>query len=587
MLSLSKTWRLIFSGVLTLIFIFPSIALAGSIGFGPTGGEFAVGESFSVGVYVSSSDQSMNAASATIAFPSDLLEVTSLDQGGSIIQIWVTEPNFSNTTGTINFEGIILNPGFQGGSGKLITIHFRAKAPGEAAVNFLNGSILANDGKGSSILSGLGIAQFTIQGEGVSKPPEITKPEKTPLSVPSEAIISSSTHPDPEKWYQNSHAEVSWLLANDITGVSYLIDQNPITDPGRISKGVISTASKDLDDGIWYIHVRLKNSQGWSTPAHYALRTDRSDPIDLVLDLIKPEEETDPRVKLVMSAKDEVSGIDHFAISIDGLSPVNWVPDDLGYYQTEPLAPGGHAIIIKAVDKAGNTLKGSLEFEIGAIQTPLITNFPSHLNSGQPFFVDGTAIPNANIFVWVSEEGKESIRWITRSDHEGKIHFIADQGMRYGAYEFWLQAQDHRGALSPNSEVKSFTVATPGFFGYLIDHFELLLILFAILWVAIVASMWHMIIKFFGLKRRVTEESHDAIRNIHKAFNLLREDVQNEVAELEQGSNKSISKREKRIIQKLQQDLDGVEDFVEEKLHTIEDEVKSKDKSKKKGKKKK
>src|SRR3989344_6834270 len=164
-------------GKIALIFLFfsvlPAVASAATLYFSPSSGSYAAGSVVTANIYVSSVDQAMNAASGVISFPSDKLEVTSLSKTGSIFSLWVQEPSFSSSAGTVNFEGIALNPGFIGTSGKLITVNFRVKAAGVAALNFSSGSILANDGKGTNILEALGNASFQI---GVIRPeaPEIT-----------------------------------------------------------------------------------------------------------------------------------------------------------------------------------------------------------------------------------------------------------------------------------------------------------------------------------------------------------------------------------------------------------------------------
>lgn len=138
----------------------PIMAQAANLYFSPSSGEYDVGKTFSVNVYVSSADQSMNAASGVISFPQDKLEVTSLSKTGSILTLWVQEPSFSNSAGTVNFEGIVFNPGFTGVGGKVLTINFKVKAAGAVPLNFSSGSVLANDGKGTNILANLGSAQF-------------------------------------------------------------------------------------------------------------------------------------------------------------------------------------------------------------------------------------------------------------------------------------------------------------------------------------------------------------------------------------------------------------------------------------------
>ena len=43
--------------------------------------------------------------------------MTSLSESSSVINFWATQPSFSNTDGTVHFEGVILSPGFTGGRG--------------------------------------------------------------------------------------------------------------------------------------------------------------------------------------------------------------------------------------------------------------------------------------------------------------------------------------------------------------------------------------------------------------------------------------------------------------------------------------
>ncbi len=86
----------------------------------------------------------MNAVSGAISFPKNLT-VSSVSKANSIISLWTVEPTFSNSAGTVNFEGIVLNPGFTGDNGKVMSITFTAKSSGIAAVSYTSGSVLAND----------------------------------------------------------------------------------------------------------------------------------------------------------------------------------------------------------------------------------------------------------------------------------------------------------------------------------------------------------------------------------------------------------------------------------------------------------
>jgi hypothetical protein len=144
--------------ILTVIILFISFTFsvsetfAASLTLSPATGKYYVGDTIVVGVHVQSSEQEMNAVSGVLSFPVDSLEVASLSKLGSVISLWVQEPSFSNTKGEVNFEGIVLSPGYKGAQGKILTVAFKVKKEGEGALGFSSGSILANDGSGTNIL---------------------------------------------------------------------------------------------------------------------------------------------------------------------------------------------------------------------------------------------------------------------------------------------------------------------------------------------------------------------------------------------------------------------------------------------------
>ncbi len=165
------------SFILGMLFLLPFTAMAASLNFSPAVLSRTVGNTFSVVVYVSSPDKTVNAVSGTISFPADKLEIVGISKAKSIVSLWVQEPAFSNAEGTFGFEGIALNPGFIGSRGNIISVTFRAKSSGQAKVYFTSGSVLANDGAGTNILENLGTANFSIE----SKVLESTSPSSSPV----------------------------------------------------------------------------------------------------------------------------------------------------------------------------------------------------------------------------------------------------------------------------------------------------------------------------------------------------------------------------------------------------------------------
>ena len=124
----------IFVGALFLLF--PNLSFGADLKIGANYSTYQVGDNVSVRVSVASPGQAINAVSGTLKFPADKLQVVSLSKASSVVNLWVQEPAFSNTTGEVNFEGAILNPGFVGASGLALTINFKAKKEGTVNLNY-------------------------------------------------------------------------------------------------------------------------------------------------------------------------------------------------------------------------------------------------------------------------------------------------------------------------------------------------------------------------------------------------------------------------------------------------------------------
>jgi len=87
------------------------------------------------------------------------------------MNLWIRDPSFSNSEagGDVHFEGIVLNPGFTGTAGNLITIAFEAIAPGDAPISFSSGAVLADDGNGTNILNNMQSGDVAIVPASVER----------------------------------------------------------------------------------------------------------------------------------------------------------------------------------------------------------------------------------------------------------------------------------------------------------------------------------------------------------------------------------------------------------------------------------
>lgn len=110
------------------------------------------------------SAEDVNAFSATIAYPAEMLKFRSADTANSIINFWARRPA-SQQAGLIAFEGGIIGEPFRG-RGELVTMRFDAQAEGSGAVRFIKTQVLLADGKGTSAATLESSAQIIITAGG-------------------------------------------------------------------------------------------------------------------------------------------------------------------------------------------------------------------------------------------------------------------------------------------------------------------------------------------------------------------------------------------------------------------------------------
>lgn len=148
--------------ILIIIFIKFLNAFGAEINFYPSVGvgqkfyEINVGQEFKIDIYLNSENESINAFSGEIIYPSDLMELKNILDGGSIINFWIDKPqnlpvyidNILTNKNKIYFSGITPG-GFNGHSGLLFSLIFKTKNAGSGFISFKNGKFLLNDGEGT------------------------------------------------------------------------------------------------------------------------------------------------------------------------------------------------------------------------------------------------------------------------------------------------------------------------------------------------------------------------------------------------------------------------------------------------------
>ncbi|MBX4206368.1 cohesin domain-containing protein [Candidatus Parcubacteria bacterium] len=159
----SSPLKTLFALTLLAFLLIPWSVFADTIFVSPLTGTYGVGDTFTVRIMVSSPQQSINAISGVLSYPIDKLQVTSISKIGSVLSLWVQEPSFSNSKGTVSFEGIVPNPGFNESNGRVLAVNFRVVGTGPTDIRLTSGSLLANDGYGTNVLKTLGTASYLLE----------------------------------------------------------------------------------------------------------------------------------------------------------------------------------------------------------------------------------------------------------------------------------------------------------------------------------------------------------------------------------------------------------------------------------------
>ncbi|MSU60306.1 MAG: hypothetical protein EXS52_00105 [Candidatus Staskawiczbacteria bacterium] len=554
----------------------PFAAEAANLYFSPSSGSYVVGGSLSVNINVSSADQSMNAVSGVVSFPQDKLEVASISKTGSVCNLWVQEPSFSNTYGTINFECIVLNPGFTGSLGKIIGVNFRSKSQGGTALSFSSGSVLANDGNGTSILTNSSSANFFFSDpDNTETPPVVNPPSTGVLSAPE---ISSPTHPNQSKWYALNKAQFSWQLPPGTKSIRLLFDRLAGAIPTiEYVPPVSSKEISDIADGIYYFHARTKSVDGWSSVSHFKFQIDTKDPDYFTINEIRRKDLTNPKAKFNFDANDSLSGIDRYEISIDGKDAQTWQDDGTHIFETYPLDPGNHTLSVTVFDRAGNLLTSTSDFIVSPLSKVVITEYPKQLNNKETLIIGGTGPQGSRTVLFMQKEGDEIIQYETQSVKGGSFVFSINDEFKEGSYKVWAQAIDGRGAKSNPSEKVVIVVQRPIFFkiGSLAISFLAILILIVVLVFLLLFLVFWLKHRLSLFRKTLKKEVREAEVVVRKAFDLLENNMRSQVRLLEKTKNKrELTQEESKIVKQMKKDLDSAEKFINKEIEDIKDEIK-------------
>lgn len=551
---------------------FVSTAEAASLSLSPNTGVYTSGSTFSVKVIVNTDGQSINAAEGTLSFNPKELSVVSVNRSGSIFNLWVAEPAFSNSAGTINFSGG-LPSGYSSSVGNIMNITFRAAGAGTARVSFTNGSVLANDGRGTNVLTSMNSGTYTIQAQSETPKAEIIE-YVAPANTPAAPNVTSGTHADQKAWYKSDEAILSWVLPSGVTAVRTLLDKNQTSVPTKVYDSPISTITlKDLPQGESYFHIQLKNSDGWGRVTHFRLAVDSTNPESIVISQPDDVDLSNPKQTLIIRVEDKTSKVHKFKVKVDADEPFDYLDETGSSTIALPeLAPGYHTVIVEAFDEAGNSIVGTYSFTIVSFTKPVFTEYPSQINEEVIPVIKGTTKPNSKIDVYVKRVGSEPTAYQVVSDKSGEFIFIPEGKFSVGVYEIYAQATDEYGAKSDASDTIRIAVQQPGFIrigSMLVDALSVIVPL-VVLAFALVFGTWYMFAYLRRFRRRVRVESFEALEILHREFSSLQKTLRDqELTMIESRKTKKLTKAESDMIGVLDNALLSAQSKVEKEIEDV------------------
>ncbi len=569
--------------ILTILILFFTAtsfvkAASASLYLSPPSGTYTIDSTFLVKVRVNSGGEAINAAEGTLIFNPDEISIVKLSKSNSIFSLWTTEPTFSNSTGNIVFGGGTPST-FTGTSGTIITITFKAKASASTQISFSSGSILVADGKGTNILGTMNGGVYTLKSKIITPPADGEEyiPPITPSGAPATPVISSTTHPDPEEWYSNNNPEFFWKLPSDITGVSLMLHKSPTGNPGPVSDGLMESKKfEDVEDGIWYFHIKFKNQYGWGGILHQKVLIDTKPPELFEITIDNGEDPTNPTPILYFKTTDSLSGIEYYEVKIGEAEPI---PITVAYlkenpYQISPQLPRKHTIIVKAVDAADNPTLATTDVTIEPIEKPVITDFPKTVRAGDVLTIKGTSLyPDATITVFVKKEGEEARVKNVKTDSEGNWLFIYDKSLEKGTYQVWAVVTDSREAKSNPTEKITLAVTLPTLlkFGKIAIDYLSVMITLVVLIVVLIAIGFYAWYRVSLWRKRLRKETGEVEESVKQAFKTLREKIEKQVEYLDK--KPGLTKGEQEIRDKLQEALNTSEEFISKEIKDVEKEL--------------
>jgi len=333
---------------ITTLILFAALATpyahAAQLYFYPDNLDVVAGGSFVVEVRLDTEGESVNAIDISGNVTGGIIE--SVTTANSLIDIFLNSSAIDKET--FNFAGG--TPGGFVGSGIIGRLNITTTMPGSLSVTFDESSQLLS-GSGESLEpSDILLKSVTINA---------LQPSANPI------IITSKSHPNQNNWYNKENLQLHWDLEDGVD-YSYLVSLDPAATPDDTPDKPQGTLLwlgdiniEGLDEGIYYFTLKRV---GEESIARFRAMIDTTPPEWLGFETNEGVPETNYKDFVSFIAKDELSGINHYEVTVDNSPPKLIIAPYL-------LPEDYLKIKITAFDNAGNAIDENI---IGDTQKNII-----------------------------------------------------------------------------------------------------------------------------------------------------------------------------------------------------------------------
>lgn len=218
-----------------------------------------------------------------------------------------------------------------------------------------------------------------------------------------------------------------------------------------------------------------------------------------------------------------------------------------------------------------------------SLPAPVITTYPSELEPGEPFIVQGTVLADLQVMIWLQFGDQEPQSHMALRDQSGNFVYIHQTQLANGKYKLWAEAVDSVGNHSeptPQYDVMVQTAPQPAWWavGQLTTKYLSFIISLLALILLFILLVWYGWRKLRALHRHVRSEIGQTQILLYKEFDLLRDQIQDGLQALKEiKDQRPLTQKEEDKMVKLDKHLDYlsyIEAKIKKEIKDIQKQVK-------------